>query len=64
MKHYCDYCHNRIEEPNEEVSIAILELPWGDIYFFHSEDCLWGFINENTTWGYINDKGAILKDGE
>lgn len=62
LHHYCDYCHNRIDDPNEEVPITMLKLPCGDIFFFCGEDCLWDFINEYSTWGYLLPSGAIEEE--
>ena len=62
LHHYCDYCHNRIDDPKEEVPITMLKLRCGDIFFFDSEDCLWDFINEYSTWGYLLPSGAIEEE--
>ena len=50
LYHYCEWCGNRIHDPDEEVPIYILELP-NDLLFFCSDDCLWDFVKDHTLEG-------------
>lgn len=61
LYHYCEWCGNRIHDPDEEVPIYILELP-NDLLFFCSDDCLWDFVKDHTLEGWVNPKGSVDRD--
>ena len=61
-KHYCDFCNNQLEHPEDEIPINILALPFCDTLLFCCEDCLWGFVNEHTEDAYIDKNGTIERE--
>ena len=55
----CDWCLNRINDSDEEVSAIILSLE-PNTYIFCDDDCLRKFILDNSWDVYVTPEGHIV----